>query len=1831
MMQSYIRRGLGAGLVAIILTTGITRPQSVVPIITAERIEPSGGEYDPYDPQSLAADDSLRRRVPIYSYDYSPSEAGVDALPVQSRVSQYGITWTFDQPARVGQFINGDWFVVGPVTIKAIDPRPLYGNEIPEKEVDGNEKDRPRNQLVRNGFMLNPPATMKVAYDSGVRNWFDPSLIQKLPVTLKPGDSLVSTVSMPKNWKLKAQLRNEIERGVNDSSPIRTAAVLTCVTLPQPPDAFRPAFCDRQQKIYLSRNLKRELLPKVSSTPGMPKIEQYVRFTQRPWVGTGFFGFEEPVENMPQYGLEYGRVAGIVALMLCTDLMPEQKEPLLVNYIQVGIDLGGMIRAGHPGWTGWGGHGSGRKLPVVFAGLLLGDEELANINRSFPKVSFGEDEQTAHGDSWTGAKVVFAGHSGIDAVTGKGRSRDNGWGPYEHKPPTEWKDGANTSESYRRCCTSVGWVAQALALRLMGAEKTWNHDAFFDYVDRWMFENDADFVKIIKETTGRDHDKDWARQGQAWDTFVNRMWAQHRSKLAAPIDDWKKQHDDSYYRKAVGELSASAVALPANVKAVWDMDKAYREKTETREKICINSLWLWQPAEPKSSTVPTGTWGYFKVPGCWPGITDYMQKDCQTVFAHPSWKDRKLGEISAAWHQRSITIPKDWAGRTIALSLDTLNSFAEIFIDGQKAGEIRFPGGRLDLSSVCKPGRTHQLSILVTAMPLKGVMLSYADSASAREVKGSVDRRGLCGDVYLVSTPIGPQITDIRITPSFRKKEISLDSAFEKLSTDTRYALRATIAKGGQSIKEFSGPTFQVSDLNNDRITLTQEWMPQDVWDIHTPQNMVDLQVALVDSAGKVLDTFWTERFGFREIWIDGRDFYLNGTRIFLSAVPLDNAQVGAAWATYDAACESMKRLQSFGINFVYTHNYDCLPGSHLGFDHILRAADDTGMLVSFSQPHFSHYEWQAPDADKNNGYTRHAESYVRIAGNHPSVVMYSMSHNATGYNEDMNPDMIDGLKEVRDTWALRNSKSALRAEAIVMALDPSRIVYHHASGNLGSMHPMNFYLNWVPIQELSDWFEHWATQGVKPAFTCEYGVPFTWDWTMYRGWYKGQREFGSARVPWEFCLAEWNAQFVGDAAFRISEPEKANLRWEARQFKAGNLWYRWDYPHQVGSTQFEERYPIFARYITDNWRAFRTWGVSATSPWEYAHFWKLREGVDRGRKELPVEWDKLQRPGFSPDYIDQRYEKMDLAFEAADWIATDAAQALLRNNSPLLAYIAGKPDRFTSKDHNFLPGQAVEKQIILLNNSRVSIDCDVRWSLNLPQIQSGNQKVSIATGQQQRIPLRFDLPKTLSPGQYELNAKFQFGDGQTQTDCFSIDVLPAPATHQTPGRIAIFDPEGQTQSLLSRLGIRPEPIKPADDLAPFDLVIIGRRALTVDGPAPDIARIRDGLKVIVFEQSAEVLEKRLGFRVQEYGLRQVFPRLSDVPALAGISPEQLRDWTGQATLIPSRLRYNMDGKFNGAPWVAWCGIPVTRAWRCGNRGNVASVLIEKPTRGDFLPILDGGFGLQYSPLLEFREGLGRILFCQLDVTGRTEPDPAAEMLVGRLVEYISGIKPIRRMKTVFVGDAAGQDWFEKAGFAPASLDNEKLSSDHILIVGPSGGSILTERADEISTWIRSGGPVFALGLDQSEMGDWLPAKVTTQKQEHIAAYLEPFGRNSGWAGISGADVHNRDPRPIPLIQSGARIIGNGVVAKSEKYNVVFCQLVPWQFDGDKQMNLKRTARRFSFLVCRLLGNMGADVSTPLIDRVSRPVDVQTETRWLDGIYLDLPEEWDDPYRFFRW
>jgi hypothetical protein len=302
--------------------------------------------------------------------------------------------------------------------------------------------------------------------------------------------------------------------------------VLTCLASPVPPDTFRPSYSDTTNTLYRASDLNREVLPTLERVASTPDLATWERIFERPWIDhTRGWGNRQthPTDNMPEYARETSRAVSVVSLLLMLDFTPAQKEKLLLHFVQYGIDLWGAARNGG-GWHAEGGYGSGRKWPIIFSGILLGDLEMQTPNTKIPGIRFGEDDQTMYGNGWTGAKAIFAGH------TGKGGQGDRG--PYEHLPPAQWPGPKQTqSESYRRCCTSISWVGTALSAHILKAEELWNHDPYFDYVDRWMTEVDSGFLLEIKKQTGSDLSSQ--PQGVTWDKFVDDMWAKYRDEYSA--------------------------------------------------------------------------------------------------------------------------------------------------------------------------------------------------------------------------------------------------------------------------------------------------------------------------------------------------------------------------------------------------------------------------------------------------------------------------------------------------------------------------------------------------------------------------------------------------------------------------------------------------------------------------------------------------------------------------------------------------------------------------------------------------------------------------------------------------------------------------------------------------------------------------------------------------------------------------------------------------------------------------------------------------------------------------------------------------------------------------------------------------------------------------------------------------------------------------------------------------------------------------------------------------------------------------------------------------
>ncbi len=103
-----------------------------------------------------------------------------------------------------------------------------------------------------------------------------------------------------------------------------------------------------------------------------------------------------------------------------------------------------------------------------------------------------------------------------------------------------------------------------------------------------------------------------------------------------------------------------------------------------------------------------------------------------------------------------------------------------MFIDGKKIGEMVFPAGEVDLTSACSPGSKHVLSLHVAAVSRPGLAQFSYDNPTGRQNR-SVKRRGLCGDVYLVSTPRGARIADVKVDPSVRMSGITFDTSLKDL------------------------------------------------------------------------------------------------------------------------------------------------------------------------------------------------------------------------------------------------------------------------------------------------------------------------------------------------------------------------------------------------------------------------------------------------------------------------------------------------------------------------------------------------------------------------------------------------------------------------------------------------------------------------------------------------------------------------------------------------------------------------------------------------------------------------------------------------------------------------------------------------------------------------------------------------------------------------------------------------------------------------------------------------------------------------------------------
>jgi beta-galactosidase len=1202
----------------------------------------------------------------------------------------------------------------------------------------------------------------------------------------------------------------------------------------------------------------------------------------------------------------------------------------------------------------------------------------------------------------------------------------------------------------------------------------------------------------------------------------------------------------------------------------------------------LDGEWQFIPAEPSAQQPPKTGWGSILVPGDWQHENDNSIPGLTKRGTGKIWEKFNGSQLTKAWYQRTILIPQDWQKKTLFLNFQRVSTDAEIYINGIKCGDIDWPYGTVDISRVVKSGKDNTLSILVTAVADQKEKTIIMGPNEMYKAEAKLDSRGLIGAIQLLSLPNIPQISDVFVQPSTRKKQIELDIELTDVTQqETVKVVAQMLNEKGEVEQEFTTNT-NVSAIHKQIIKTIWNWQNPRLWDMGKP-NLYTLKLSL---KGQKISDEYTQQFGFREFWIEGRQFYLNGTEIHLRPIVAEEPWAIAISQVADRIIDGYN-FAGYNIAELWPWNHDERGKWHFREDFAQRADLKGFPLIAPAldiAPIASHKTWNSSKAN----WEKRMATDLRRYRNHPSILIWANSPNFFGHSDDQNPRRI-GNKNIEGTITKIEDKRLQQiapigeeAISIIKKYDPTRPVMMHQGGSIGDIYALNSYLNMIPLQEREEWLSSWQQKGDMPYMVVEFGTP------LHATMMRGRNGFASSVVS-EPLMTEFSAIYLGKQAYELETTEYRN--------KIRELFIKeQEYQNWYGNIELNFA-PAFQKLLqlfnTNTWRSWRTMGMTGGMiPWNNGQGWQVST---EGKQQINSGQTSPNQRGV---YLKQVPKSLWYNLQPQANIIHPSGQALLQNNNSTLAWIAGV--QITAKDHNFTAGEKLHKQVVLINDTRTNQPFSFNWqALVNGQVTKQEKTGTIETGQTLFFPIEINLNQDIIQKiDGEISLKATIGNQQHE-DKFAFRIFHKQ--QKVTGTITAFDPIGKTTKMLQQLGYK---VVPWDKKNAPKLLIIGREALS--NPLPELENfVRNGGIAIAFTQKPQFFQK-LGFRISPHQTRRVFPVNTNHPILNGLDELDLRDWQGESTLIeayPNTLNQtDVKRSPHGVPWYGW-------HW--SNRGTLSSATIEKPHNSSWRPILEAEFDLAYSPLMELDYGKGRLILNTLDLEDHVPKDAAAAKITQQIIEYGAN-KPLspKANQVILIGNKLDQAKLDALGLIYQS-SNSLITESQLTIIGAEANV----EDQELKAYLNNGGKVFLLPRNSPDTA------LEVRLQQGKIATLPTLPNWQEVSGISTSDLHSRTNYDNWLIQSGGEVASNGLLSRITvgKGVAIFCQIDPEKLNADQNTYFRYTRWRQTRTISQILANMGASFKADSV--IFKPNNFNL-------YHLDYRTDFDlgdDPYRYYRW
>ncbi|HEX8834825.1 MAG TPA: glycoside hydrolase family 2 TIM barrel-domain containing protein, partial [Abditibacteriaceae bacterium] len=568
-------------------------------------------------------------------------------------------------------------------------------------------------------------------------------------------------------------------------------------------------------------------------------------------------------------------------------------------------------------------------------------------------------------------------------------------------------------------------------------------------------------------------------------------------------------------------MVAADAPWPTSAKVLWGTEPV-QEQSPRRARVNLNGVWKFSPAQTgaQSNQAPQQGWGYMEVPGNW-----RRQIGVTSKGTGPQWTGFDGKKLAGAWYERTLKVPADWAGRHISLDFQRISTDATIWINDKPAGKINWPEGEIDITNFVTAGQEATVRTFVVATTdQKEVLVMMGDAPGQNwTTKAELLSAGLVGNVTLQSRPLGAHVSDVYIKPSTRKKQLGLDVELTGVKQGGPVEIVARLLdEQGREEKRFT-QTINATAQPTQRVQFAWDWDNPRLWDYKKP----NLYTLSLSTKGAGIDDEPAERFGFREVWIQGRDIFFNGTPFRVRPTLMGSGAMGAGSGSIQAALELGYNFGEIWPEDIETRSRDAR------YTDWYDTADKEGFPISGIMPHMGWMGGNFNTADKQAAFRADAERLMRRYRNHPSIIMWGTSGNMFGASRD--PRYV-GMKEEATRSILQRGHEGARhvplAEKgvdLIKTIDPTRPVFIHNGGSAGDLYTLNHYLNFIPLQEREEWLSNYVQKGDMPLMYVEFGTP------VNISIMRGRSGFVNAYKS-ENWLTEFASVYLGNEAYQ-TEP----------------------------------------------------------------------------------------------------------------------------------------------------------------------------------------------------------------------------------------------------------------------------------------------------------------------------------------------------------------------------------------------------------------------------------------------------------------------------------------------------------------------------------------------------------------------------------------------------------------------------------------------------------------------------------------------------------------------